>query len=507
MLVSPTDHVYVPRVQTLKANPIHTNCPVRSFKSCRLWKGENIIRVLLLALVVVMALATAVVSVSDSLPQSIVKCKFGNADCTITNIYDLVAVFSAAAVKKQHMRLLSCLGGPASTGPVSTQKLNRVVAVDAKARQMTFKVGITMRWLITVAEELVLPYSSSLTGGHLGGLLAIGSHDIRGIAWYPGQEKVVYRDDVRLPVTAPGKGKNDFNGFQPQLSVLISTLRKSGQTQMKILQFFEVADPSRFWASLQRNCWKRWENSDGRCLLAKIQMNTSLATGESSLTDFTEYPVVGNQSEMQSSGSCLTGETTTSSRPASGTPHRRALLPPDGVQHLHAGRRGLVADVKKLHAQRPGSLCGLDLYSGLLMRFVRNSTDPRLDQDIIEEVEQMAFFKYGAVPHWGKNRHVGFIGAGDKYGDRRDRFVAAMVKYDGEGLFSSDWTDAVLGIRGKSLSVEKKGCALEGLCICSRDEHCAPAKGYFCRQGLVYEDARVCRKSGDGDAPIVHIEL
>ena len=44
--------------------------------------------------------------------------------------------------------------------------------------------------------------------------------------------------------------------------------------------------------------------------------------------------------------------------------------------------------------------------------------DPRLDQNILEEMEQMAFSKYGAVPHWGKKRPVGFIGAKEKYGDR-----------------------------------------------------------------------------------------
>ncbi|CAA6663038.1 unnamed protein product [Spirodela intermedia] len=82
-----------------------------------------------------------------------------------------------------------------------------------------------------------------------------------------------------------------------------------------------------------------------------------------------------------------------------------------------------------------------------------------------------------------------------------------MVKYDSEGLFSSDWTDAVLGIRGESLSVEKKGCALEGNCICSSNKHCAPKKGYFCRRGLVYKEARVCRKSGKHNATIMHAEL
>ncbi|CAA6663037.1 unnamed protein product [Spirodela intermedia] len=587
---------------------------------------RNIVGVLLQALMVVVALAAGVATVGGSPPEPIVKCKSGNSDCTVTNAFgtfpdrttcrvaavaypaneaELVAVVSAAAAKKQHMKVvteyghsipkLSCPGGPAGAGlAISSQKLNRVVAVDAKARRMTFEAGITLQRLIAAAaaEGLALSYNPYWHGITLGGLLATGAHgsslfgkgsavheyvvgiivDLRegdpdllaakvslgvlgvisqvtlqlepmfkrsityrtqrdhafestvssfaattefgDIAWYPGQEKVVYRDDVRLPLTAQGKGKNDFAGFQPQLSVLISAIRKSEELL------------------------EETENSDGKCLLAKIQVNTLLATGaglkndDSRLIDFTGFPVVGNQSDMQSSGSCLTGKDDGLLTVCGWDPRLDGLFYHQTAFSIPIPTvAAFIADVKKLHALRPGSLCGLDLYSGLLMRFVRNSTaflgktadcadfdmtyfrsndpeDPRLDQDILEEVEQMAFFKYGALPHWGKNRHVGFIGVSDKYGDRRDRFVAAMTKYDSEGLFSSDWVDAVLGIRGKSLSLEKEGCALEGLCICSRDEHCSPAKGYFCRRGLVYKEARVCRKSEkEDDAPIVHTEL
>ena len=78
-----------------------------------------------------------------------------------------------------------------------------------------------------------------------------------------------------------------------------------------------------------------------------------------------------------------------------------------------------------------------------------------------------------------------------------DKFVSAMAKYDKEGLFSSDWTDAVLGLRGKSPVNAEKGCALEGLCICSLDSHCAPERGYYCKPGLVFAQARVCRKAGE----------
>ncbi|MQM15659.1 hypothetical protein Taro_048612 [Colocasia esculenta] len=149
-------------------------------------------------------------SVHGSPPEPVVKCKSGNADCVVTNGYgafpdrrtcrvagvdypttedEVLAAVSDAARKKQHMKVvttyahsipkLSCPGGPDGAGLViSTQKLNRVVAVDRKANRMTFQSGVGLRPLIdaAAAEGLALPYTPYWQGITLGGLLATGSH-------------------------------------------------------------------------------------------------------------------------------------------------------------------------------------------------------------------------------------------------------------------------------------------------------------------------------------------
>ncbi|KAL0327545.1 UNVERIFIED_CONTAM: L-gulonolactone oxidase 3 [Sesamum angustifolium] len=101
----------------------------------------------------------------------------------------------------------------------------------------------------------------------------------------------------------------------------------------------------------------------------------------------------------------------------------------------------------------------------------------------------MAFFKYGARPHWGKNRNVAFVGVEKKY-PSFGRFVEAKRRVDPGNVLGSEWTDEIVFGRGV---VDEDGCALEGRCVCSEDRHCSPGNGYYCRRGLVYGEARVCR--------------
>ena len=175
--------------------------------------------------------------------------------------------------------------------------------------------------------------------------------------------------------------------------------------------------------------------------------------------------------------------------------------------------KNFIEDVQKLVELEPNALCGLEWYNGILMRYVTASSaylgrtedavafdityyrskdplTPRLFEDIIEEIEQIGLFKYGGLPHWGKNRNIGFLGAIRKY-QNSDRFLKVKEEYDSGGLFSNEWTDQVLELK-EGLTILKDGCALEGLCVCSQDSHCAPDKGYFCRPGRIYKEARVC---------------
>ena len=178
--------------------------------------------------------------------------------------------------------------------------------------------------------------------------------------------------------------------------------------------------------------------------------------------------------------------------------------------------KAFIKDIKALVKIEPKSLCVLELNNGILMRYVTSSPaflgkeekaldfdltyyrskddplTPRLYEDYIEEIEQMALLKYNALPHWGKNRNIAFDGVIKKY-KNANLFLKVKERLDPSGLFSTEWTDQILGLKG-NVTVVKQGCALEGLCICSEDSHCAPNKGYLCRPGKVYSAARVCTR-------------
>ncbi|KAL6593769.1 hypothetical protein ACP70R_048670 [Stipagrostis hirtigluma subsp. patula] len=330
-------------------------------------------------------------------------------------------------------------------------------------------------------------------------------HEFADIAWYPGHGRAVYRVDDRLPLDAPGDGVLDFIGFRATPTLAIQANR------------------------LAEDLFERAGNGTGKCLTSRVTHAALSSAGyglaRRSGAPFTGYPVVGPQHRMQASGGCLTApeDLLLTSCPwdprvrASSFFHQTTFSLP--VSRAAA----FVEDVRRLRDLNPRALCGVELYDGILMRYVKASTahlgkppaarggggdmvdfdmtyyrsrDParaRLFEDVLEEIEQMGIFKYGGLPHWGKNRNVAFAGAARKY-PGLPRFLRVKDEYDPDGLFSSDWSDMMLGVGGGAPTREAPGCALEGMCVCSRDEHCAPEQGYVCRPGKVYKDARVCTK-------------
>ncbi|KAM0822252.1 hypothetical protein ACQ4PT_071609 [Festuca glaucescens] len=237
---------------------------------------------------------------------------------------------------------------------------------------------------------------------------------------------------------------------------------------------------------------------------------------------FTGYPVVGYQHRIQASGTCINSE---EDGLLTSCPWDSRIRSPffynSGFSVALSQAPAFVADIQKLRDLDPRALCSLDAKLGVLIRYVRASSAylgktedsvdfdityyrsytegaPRAHADVLDELEQLALRKYDAIPHWGKNRNFAFDGAIAKY-PKAGEFLKVKDRYDPDGIFSSEWSDQVLGING-SPNIIDKGCAIEGLCICSDDLHCAPEKGLFCRLGKVYVEARVCASQPVSDS-------
>ncbi|KAK2999245.1 hypothetical protein RJ639_039822 [Escallonia herrerae] len=318
-------------------------------------------------------------------------------------------------------------------------------------------------------------------------------HEFADITWYPSRQTAVYRYDDRVPLSTSGDGVYDFLGFQSNLIAVSKTVRAT------------------------EKALERARNVNGKCAVAAttITYKKLIANGLRNNLIFTGYPVVGYQGKMQTSGSCLYSPPSSTGSSCAWDPRIQGLFFYETTAIFAVTKfRDFLRDVRKLRDMKPENFCGVDIYNGLLIRFIKASEaylgqsedsvvldfnyyraddpkTPRLNQDVWEEVEQMAFFKYGAKPHWAKNRNLAFLDVQKKY-PKLNKFLAAKKQLDPNDLFSSEWSDELLfgkeGSRGD-------GCALEGQCICSEDRHCSPAKGYLCQPGVVYKEARVCRYS------------
>ncbi|CAN6283223.1 unnamed protein product [Urochloa humidicola] len=318
-------------------------------------------------------------------------------------------------------------------------------------------------------------------------------HEFGDMTWLPHQQKVVYREDNRVDISAPGDGLNDYLGF-----------RSYGKLGLIGARYLDE--------------WLEEKDADtARCLMARLPIQKVQREAYGFTNDgvsFTGYPVVGFQHHIQASGACTGDGQTCTWDPRV----RGAFFYSSGFSVELSKAPAFITDMQRLRDLNPRAFCGLEGKLGVLMRYVKASSaflgkaEDSLDfdvvyyrsyadgalrrhADVVDELEQMALRKYGALPHWGKNRNFAFDGAIAKY-PKAEEFLRVKDRYDPDSVFSSEWSEQVLGIEG-SPSIVGKGCAIEGLCVCSDDSHCAPDKGYFCRPGKVYKEARVCRFDSD----------
>ncbi|KAF0911594.1 hypothetical protein E2562_011214 [Oryza meyeriana var. granulata] len=364
-----------------------------------------------------------------SSPPDPVQCASGTTDCTVTNAYGVfpdgsTCCAAAAAYPASEQVLLRVVAGATASRTrtkvatryghsvpklafpgggdgrglgISTNALNRV-AVDAKRRAITVESGVTLAELIDAAAEagLLLPHSPYWLGVTVRGLLSTGAHgssvwrtgsavheyvtgmrivtpaparegyakvrvlnagdpeleaakhEFADILWYPGHGKAVYRID---------DGVYDFVGFRPTPTLAIQANR------------------------LAEDALEVTGNAGGKFLTASAT-TTLLAAGNYGLTrhgllaPLPGTPVVGYQNRIQSSGSCLTG--------ADDALLTACLWDPrveHGMFYFQAGisvplskAAAFIRDVQRLRDLNPDALCGVELYDGVLMRYVRAST-------------------------------------------------------------------------------------------------------------------------------------
>ncbi|XP_028782984.1 probable L-gulonolactone oxidase 6 [Neltuma alba] len=322
-------------------------------------------------------------------------------------------------------------------------------------------------------------------------------HEFGDVRWYPSQKMAVYRIDDRVSINQSGNGLYDYPALGSSTSAQLAAFRGTEELQ------------------------EATRDANGKCLNAQLATRTAEASGyglTNNGTIFTGYPVIGQNNRLQSSGSCLDSKEDGLLTICSWDSRLQvAFFYETAFSISLSSLSSFIKDVEKLVELEPQALCGLEFYGGFLLRYVKasgaylgktkDSVDfnfvyyrskdpltPRLFEDTIEEIEQIGLFKYGGLPHWGKNRNSAFKEVINKYPNAH-KFLSVKRKYDPQRIFSNEWTNQILGLR-KGKMILRDGCALEGLCICSEDRHCAPTKKYYCRPGKVYKKARVCAFEG-----------
>lgn len=341
----------------------------------------------------------------------------------------------------------------------------------------------------------------------------VRKHEFGDLWWYPAHHKVLLMKIDRVNVSVGGDGVNKMSHLgQPTTVADAQTL---GIT-------LETLDSTRDSVQL--------------CNLSKTIMDARAASGGGFLNDIVEgfagYPVIGFNNLMQTTGGCQDYSHKQEPNPKVCRPNtisdtnqsicswdRRVggVKGHDDEIYVPLRRvRDAILDIKRIRDMNPQALCELEIVEGVSMRTIKKSKaylglsedvitfefeylrsqdaeTPKWNMDVYEEIQQMLVEKYGGTLHWGKSGGYLFQ-KNSKRAVSLKKFLKVKKEMDADGLFSNDWTDGLFGIDGKRVEMLREGCALEKLCKCREDKHCAPHKGYFCRPGRIWKEARVCRQ-------------
>ncbi|GLJ25484.1 hypothetical protein SUGI_0487890 [Cryptomeria japonica] len=278
------------------------------------------------------------------------------------------------------------------------------------------------------------------------------AHTFADINWLPSHRKAVFVANDRVSIDVAGDGSNSIVGAPIKVADI--------ETWVYLFD------------SLQAEA-----DVPAICNIIGNQTIQAAANGIGFLNDgenFTGYPVVGFNHRMQTSEA--------------------------------------VKNVKKIRDLNPQRMCDetiismrsikkSEVYLGpaedqvtmeLITYRPRKAGTPKWNKDVYQEIEQMLIEKYGGTLHWGKSGGHLFGGLA-KRTVNLEGFLKVKERFDPEGLFSNDWTDGLFGIGGKGVEELRDGCALDKMCKCREDRHCAPDKGFLCKSGSVWEYARVCK--------------
>ncbi|GLJ25477.1 hypothetical protein SUGI_0487810 [Cryptomeria japonica] len=330
------------------------------------------------------------------------------------------------------------------------------------------------------------------------------AHTFGDIRWLPSHRKVVFHASNRVSVDVAGDGSSAMTGAPTTVADI-----ETGAYQFDSIQ--AEADV------------------DAICNLVGNGTIQAVANGNGFLNDgkrFTGYPVIGFNHRMQTSGKC---EQVPKQKDKSCTPTQildknettcswdrrvHTSLYFDVELRVPLSRfREAMADVKKIRDLNPQRMCDLgfifirsikksEVYLGpaedqvtmeLLTYRPREAGTPKWNEDVYQEIEQMLIEKYGGTLHWGKSGGHLFGGLA-KQTVNLEKFLEVKGRFDPDGVFSNDWTDGLFGIGGKGVEEWRDGCALDKMCKCKEDKHCAPSKGFLCRSGRIWKYAHVCKK-------------